>query len=79
MVDELSKRRMAAAKLVQQRSESLDENDFNRTLKSVKNTLNFEKNKGNKVLFMYICSAVSERSCPAFPDICFTLQGRISP
>ena len=46
MVDELSKRRMAAAKLVQQRSESLDENDFNRTLKSVKNTLNFEKNKG---------------------------------
>lgn len=45
MVDELSKRRMAEAKLVQQCSKSLDENNFDSTLKSIKNTFNFENNK----------------------------------
>ena len=50
MVDELSKRRIAEAKLVQQRSKSLDEYGFDRTIKSVKNAFNFEKNKGRYVM-----------------------------
>ena len=33
------------AKLVQQCSKSLDENNFDSTLKSIKNTFNFENNK----------------------------------
>ena len=43
MVDELSKRRIAKANLVQQRSKSLNEDEFNRTFNSVNNIFNIER------------------------------------